>query len=79
MGYEGSGVLADAISDAFAGSSAPREAAPSGLTPWTAEALEELSEIPAFLRGRARRLAEEYAHERGAPEVTPEILDEARS
>lgn len=79
MGYEGSGVLADAISDAFAASSAPREAEPSGLTPWTAEALEELSEIPAFLRGRARRLAEEYAHERGAPEVTPEILDEART
>jgi light-independent protochlorophyllide reductase subunit B len=79
MGYEGSGALADVLSRTLADSSAPREPEPSGLTPWTAEALEELAEIPAFLRGRARRLAEERASQRGAPEVTPEILDEARS
>jgi light-independent protochlorophyllide reductase subunit B len=79
MGYEGSGVLADALAEALTGSPAPRETQSSEVTPWTAEALEELAGIPAFLRGRARRLAEERAHQRGAPEVTPEILDEARS
>jgi light-independent protochlorophyllide reductase subunit B len=46
---------------------------------WTEEALEELEEIPAFLRGRARRLAEEHARALDSPEVTPEILEESRS
>jgi hypothetical protein len=41
--------------------------------------LEELGEIPAFLRGRARRLAEEHARTLNSPEVTPEILEESRS
>jgi hypothetical protein len=38
-----------------------------------------LEEIPAFLRGRARRLAEEHAHALDSSEVTPEILEESRS
>ena len=83
MGYAGSTILADALEGALrepktrerveSSRSAPR-------TPqWTEEALEELEEIPAFLRGRARRLAEEHARTLDSPEVTPEILDESRS
>ncbi len=45
---------------------------------WTEEALEELEEVPAFLRGRARRLAEERARAIGSREVTTEILEDSR-
>jgi light-independent protochlorophyllide reductase subunit B len=84
MGYVGSSVLADALDGALRRVKRSREktsreeAAAQGIE-WTEEALEELEEIPAFLRGRARRLAEEYARALESPEVTPEILEESRS
>ena len=56
-----------------------REQFPTRGLEWTEEALSELEEIPAFLRGRARRLAEERAHALDSSEVTPEILEESRS
>lgn len=77
MGYAGSTVLADALEGALRREEPRPEAAVPGL-PWSEEALEELEEIPAFLRGRARRLAEERAREIRAREVTPEILEDAR-
>lgn len=46
--------------------------------PWTDGALEELSKVPPFLRGRARRLAEERAREAGSAEVTREVFLESR-
>ena len=82
MGYAGSSVLADALDGALRERpTATREnPEPAMREPvWTEEALMELEEIPAFLRGRARRLAEEYARAVGSPEVTPEILEESRS
>jgi light-independent protochlorophyllide reductase subunit B len=84
MGYAGSSVLADALDAVLREPPKPREKPPQeevttqGIE-WTEEALEELEEIPAFLRGRARRLAEEHARALDSPEVTPEILEEARS
>ncbi|MBA3424557.1 MAG: hypothetical protein H0U04_08425 [Rubrobacter sp.] len=41
--------------------------------------MEGLEEIPAFLRGRTRRLAEERARAAGSREVTREALEEARA
>ena len=84
MGYVGSSVLADALDGALrrvkrSREKASREEAAAQGIEWTEEALEELEEIPAFLRGRARRLAEEYARALESPEVTPEILEESRS
>lgn len=80
MGYAGSSVLADHLRgalrkvprDAVAGEDGPG-------VPWTDGALEELENVSPFLRGRARRLAEELARERGAAEVTRRILRESRS
>ena len=81
MGYAGSSVLADTLDDVLRELSRPLEKPePAAQGPeWTEEALEELEEIPAFLRGRARRLAEEHARALESPEVTPEILEESRS
>jgi light-independent protochlorophyllide reductase subunit B len=82
MGYAGSSIVADAIDGALRAPwelrGEPDPAVVSGPA-WTDEALEELGEIPAFLRGRARRLAEEHARTLNSPEVTPEILEESRS
>ncbi len=80
MGYRGSSMLADALDDALGGPPRePRPAATRSRGPgWTEEALEELEEVPAFLRGRTRRLAEERARAVGSPNVTPEILEDSR-
>jgi light-independent protochlorophyllide reductase subunit B len=80
MGYAGSSVLADALDDALGRDQEEPEAAASGSSslPWSEEAREELAEIPPFLRGRARRLAEERAGELGSTEVTREIFLESR-
>lgn len=77
MGYVGSSVLADLLEEALRrgrelSRNIPRE------IPWTEEALEGLEEIPAFLRGRTRRLAEEYAKEVRAREITRDVLQRSR-
>lgn len=78
MGYAGSSVLADALDGALGGP--PKEPRRGARGPgWTEEALEELEEVPPFLRGRVRRLAEERARDVGSPNVTPGILAESRS
>lgn len=80
MGYAGSSILADHLREALR--KVPRdtiqgEAGPG--VPWTEGALEELENISPFLRGRARRLAEERARGLGSAEVTRRILRESRS
>ena len=80
VGYAGSSELADALDSVLRAPRRARREEPAARGPeWTEEALSELEEIPAFLRGRARRLAEEHAHALDSSEVTPEILEESRS
>ncbi len=74
MGYAGSSVLADALDGALARSEEERRAVEVAGIHWSDEAREELADTPPFLRGRARRLAEERAREIGATEVTREIF-----
>ena len=77
MGYAGSSVLADALDDALRW----KKQEPTGETAiqWTDGALQEVAGVPPFLRGRARRLAEDHARKRGSGEVTREIFLESRS
>lgn len=76
VGYRGSNHLADALDGALRyPRGQPHE--PPGM-PWTDAALEDLEEMPAFLRGRARRLAEERARDLRSKNVTRDILKEAR-
>ena len=77
MGYTGSSLLADALEGCLRRPERKPKATPREL-PWTEEALEELEEVPAFLRGRARRLAEEHAREVGTREVTRELFGRSR-
>jgi light-independent protochlorophyllide reductase subunit B len=77
MGYAGSSVLADALEDALR----RKKKGPTGEADiqWTDSALQEVAGVPPFLRGRARRLAEDHARKQGSGEVTREIFLESRS
>jgi light-independent protochlorophyllide reductase subunit B len=77
MGYAGSSVLADAL-DKVLREKRMEPAGEAGMQ-WTDEALQEVSEVPLFLRARARRLAEERARRQGSGKVTREIFLESRS
>ena len=46
---------------------------------WSEDARERLLAVPSFVRGMVKRIYGEYAAERGIEEITPEIMDRARS
>ena len=56
----------------------PPSTTPGALT-WAAEAEQELAKIPFFVRGKARRNTERFAHERGVPTITVETLYDAKA
>jgi light-independent protochlorophyllide reductase subunit B len=47
--------------------------------PWTPDGELELNKIPFFVRGKARRNTERYAHERGVTAITVETLYDAKA
>jgi hypothetical protein len=51
----------------------------SGRPEWTSAAVERLENVPRFVRGMVKRIYTDYAKERGIPEITPEVMDRARS
>jgi light-independent protochlorophyllide reductase subunit B len=46
---------------------------------WTQEGEQELSKIPFFVRGKARRNTERFARERGVAHITVETLYDAKA
>ena len=46
---------------------------------WAADAEKELHKIPFFVRGKARRNTERFAHERGLATITVETLYDAKA
>lgn len=46
---------------------------------WSAEAQERLARVPGFVRGMVKRIYLDYAKERGIAEITPTVMDTARS
>jgi light-independent protochlorophyllide reductase subunit B len=46
---------------------------------WTPEGEQELKKIPFFVRGKARRNTERFAHERGVSLISVETLYEAKA
>jgi light-independent protochlorophyllide reductase subunit B len=77
MGYAGSSVLADALDNVLRHNQ--EKPADETAVQWTDGALQEVAGVPPFLRGRARRLAEDHARRQGSGEVTREIFLESRS
>jgi hypothetical protein len=64
--------VAEGRSDAFA---EPK----TGSVHWSASANNRLQNVPSFVRGMVKRIYTDYARERGITEVTPEVMDRARS
>lgn len=46
---------------------------------WSADARERLLRVPAFVRGMVKRIYADYAAQRGIGEITPEVMDRART
>lgn len=63
--------------DAFTEPEAP--AAVAGRAAWSPAATERLSHVPSFVRGMVKRIYAEYAAERGIVDITPEVMDRART
>ena len=56
------------------------ESSPAAIpAPWAPDAEKELRKIPFFVRGKARRNTEAYAHERRVPVITVETLYDAKA
>jgi hypothetical protein len=50
-----------------------------GAVRWSDDATDRLARVPSFVRGMVKRIYADWAAERGIPEITPEIMDTARS
>ncbi len=46
---------------------------------WTAEAADRLERVPKFVRGMVKRIYTDWARETGVSEITPDIMDRART
>jgi hypothetical protein len=64
--------------DAFDENPEPAERG-SGRPRWSAAAEERLARVPGFVRGMVKKIYNDYALERGITELTPEIMDQART
>jgi hypothetical protein len=68
----------DGREDAFVDEAFPRTSTPAR-PQWSADALERLSRVPGFVRGMVKRIYTDYAVERGITEISPEVMDRART
>ena len=46
---------------------------------WNPDALDRLERVPSFVRGMVKRIYADWARERGIGEMTPEVMDRART
>lgn len=46
---------------------------------WSGDSLDRLARVPSFVRGMVKRIYADYAAERGIAEITPEVMDRART
>jgi hypothetical protein len=53
--------------------------AAAGRVVWTAEAAGRLERVPSFVRGMVKRIYTDWAREKGISEITPDIMDRART
>ena len=52
---------------------------PSPSVVWSLAAVERLEGVPRFVRGMVKRIYTDYAKENGITEITPDVMDRARS
>ena len=64
--------------DAFV-EDAPRSTHNAPRPIWSADAETRLAKVPGFVRGMVKKIYTDYARERAIAEVTPEVMDRART
>lgn len=52
---------------------------PQASVVWSLAAVERLEGVPRFVRGMVKRIYTDYAKENGITEITPSVMDRARS
>lgn len=73
------GMVATGRDDAFqdgTGEAGPGKGPPPA---WSPEAQERLAHVPSFVRGMVKRIYLDYARERGIAQITPAVMDRART
>jgi len=70
--------VATGKSEAFADEDRPSVHRSAGPT-WSPDAQERLSRVPGFVRGMVKKIYTEYARDHGIEEITPALMDTARS
>jgi hypothetical protein len=75
----------DAFADEVAGAGTSADAASvsapaaASRVVWSEEAQARLGNVPSFVRGMVKRIYADYARERGIGEITPAVMDRART
>jgi hypothetical protein len=46
---------------------------------WSSDATERLARVPSFVRGMVKKIYADYAKDHGITEITPAVMDTARS
>jgi len=46
---------------------------------WSTDAVERLAKVPNFVKGMVKRIYTEYARDHGITEITPAVMDTART
>jgi hypothetical protein len=46
---------------------------------WSEDAKDRLANVPSFVRGMVKRIYTDWAKEHGVAEITPAIMDRART
>jgi hypothetical protein len=64
---------------AVQGEGASTGEATTGPIVWTPEATGRLEKVPSFVRGMVKRIYTDWAREKGLSEITPDIMDRART
>ncbi len=72
----GEGALVDVEEPGPAGDDRPLTA---GTVGWSDDATARLQMVPAFVRGMVKKIYGEWAAERGIEQITPAVMDEART
>jgi hypothetical protein len=60
-------------------SPARRRSEPPPSVVWSLAAVERLEGVPRFVRGMVKRIYTDYARENGITEITPDVMDRART
>ncbi len=72
------GMVATGRNDAFTEPVGPSDGRTVGLS-WSVEAQERLARVPGFVRGMVKKIYADYAKEHGIGEITPAVMDAART